>query len=175
MKRVLLVLSILAMVVPLGAQTTPRNLRAAWEIEGPPGPVGGPRPNFTVAQAQGYTYRIYKVADAASGTALATPVCTTTNDQYVKTCTSPVPTVFDQPGLQVDMTAVIAGIETPHSLPATIPNPLIPQPAPSNFRILQGMWNGLRIAGTAPINATRTMFFGRRSQPGIYRFQVPNS
>lgn len=175
MKRVVTTILILLATVALGAQTTPRNLRAAWEIEGPPGPVGGPRPPFTVANAQGYTYRIYKVADAASGTALTTITCTTTNDQYVKTCTAPIPNTFDIPGLSVDMTAVIAGIETPHSLPATVPNPLLPQPAPSNFRILQGLWNGIRIAGTAPINATRTMFFGRRAQPGIYRFQVPNS
>jgi len=47
-----------------------------------------------------------------------------------------VPTAFIQPGLTVDMTAVILGIETPHSNTAVVPPPIEPQAAPSNFRFI---------------------------------------
>lgn len=121
----------------VGAQTAPLTWRAQWEMAGPAGPEGGPRPPFTVAIAQGYTYKIYKPSDPSSGTPLSGVLCTTTNDPFTKTCTAPLPTAFNVAGVTLDMTAIVVGIESPHSNTAVVPNPLQPGAAPTNFRLIQ--------------------------------------
>jgi hypothetical protein len=104
---------------------------------GPAGPEGGPRPPFTVAIAQGYGYKIYKTADPSSGIVLAMVTCTTTNDPFMKTCTAPLPPAYNVTGLSLDMTAIVAWIETPHSNVYVVPPPLTPPPAPANLRTIQ--------------------------------------
>lgn len=138
-KVIIIVAMALCAVSSAYAQVGSPTLRAAWEMSGPVGPEGGPRPPFTVANAQGYTYKMYKVADAGSGTTLIDVVCTTTADPYTKTCTAPVPAVFNVVGLTLDMTAVIVGIETVHSTSAVVPPVAQPQAAPANFRIIRGV------------------------------------
>ena len=130
------------LVVPGYSQQT-QTLRAQWEIEGPPAPAGGTRPPFEVATAQGYTYKIYQVGSAV-GEVLLGVQCTTTADAFVKTCAATVPTAFSAPGLMVDLTAIIDGIETPHSTAATVPPLFVPPAPPRNLRLL-------RYVGTIPV------------------------
>ncbi len=143
----IMVLLLLAIHVLASAQTT-TMLRAQWEISGALGPTGGPRPTFTVSMAQGYTYKLYKVSDAA-GVVLTPIACTTTQDPYTKTCQAPVPggTGFDVVGIRVDMTVIISSVESPHSEAAIVPGaPEVPT-APQNFRLLRSaagvVWRGV--------------------------------
>jgi len=87
--------------------------------------------------AQGYTYKIYKFNDPASGTVLQGVTCTTTNDPFTKTCVAPVPAALNVSGTTLDMTAIVLGIETPHSTSAVVPAPLQPSAAPANLRFIQ--------------------------------------
>jgi hypothetical protein len=124
------------------AQTT-QTLRAQWEMTGPPAPAGGVRPPFDIATAQGYVYKIYQVG-AAIGTTLTGVTCTTTADQYVKTCAATVPSAFNVAGLSVDLTATINGVETAHSNAAVVPPVIVPPAPPSNLRLQ-------RVVGTATV------------------------
>ncbi len=135
----IMVLLLLAVHVLASAQTT--TLKAQWEIAGPLGPTGGPRPTFTVALAQGYTYKLYKIADPASGTVLGPISCTTTQDPFTKTCQSGVPSLFDVQDLQLDLTVIVNGIESVHSNPATVPGAIQAPTSPTNFRLLRSVRN----------------------------------
>lgn len=136
MRRALLVLFVVAAAVPVAAQTQTQTLRVQWEIEGEPAPAGGARPPFDVAEAQSYIYKMYQVG-AATGVTLTGVGCTTTADPYVKTCAATVPTALSAPGLMVDLTATIDGIETSHSTAATVPPLFVPRAPPRNLRLLR--------------------------------------
>lgn len=137
MNRFVILLST-ALLLAASAASAQNMPKVAWEIEGPDGPVGGPRPPFTVALAQGYTYKVYKVADAASAITLTGIICTTTNDPFIKTCNAPLPSSLDVPGLTLDVTVTVTGIESAHSTPpAMVPQPTEPPKSPTNFRIFR--------------------------------------
>jgi hypothetical protein len=155
----------------LNAQTP--TLKVLWEIEGPVGPTGGPRPQFTVAIAQTYGYKLYKVSDPGSGTTLTGVTCTTTNDPYVKSCIGPVPSTFDIPGLILDLTCVVNGIESPHSNQAMVPPPAQPNTAPINTRLQRQVWNFIKQIGTIPVSATRTLFVEPKKSTPSFRLLVP--
>ncbi len=142
MKRLILAIAVLALL-PVVAFTQTQTLRAQWEIEGPAAPTGGARPPFDVATAQSYTYKLYQVG-AAIGVILQPVSCTTTADAYIKTCAADVPTSLSAPGLLVDLTATIGGIETPHSSSAVVPPLFVPPAPPTNLRLL-------RYVGTIPV------------------------
>ncbi len=143
MKKLIFVLGLVFVPTLVGAQTPTQTLRAQWEIEGPAAPSGGTRPPFDVATAQSYTYKLYQVG-SATGIILQPVNCTTTADAYIKTCAADVPTALSAPGLLVDMTATIGGIETPHSTSAVVPPLFVPPAPPSNLRLL-------RYVGTIPV------------------------
>jgi len=131
-----------ASVVDTNAQTT-QTLRAQWEMAGPPAPAGGTRPPFDVATAQSYIYKMYQVG-SATGVTLTGVACTTTADQYVKTCAATVPTALNVAGFNLDMTATINGIETSHSTSAIVPPLFVPPAPPTNLRMI-------RVVGTVPV------------------------
>lgn len=135
----------------LGAQLAreaDQTLRIQWEIDGPVAPAGGARPPFEVATAQGYLYKIFQVGGAV-GEALLGVQCTTTADPFVKTCAATVPPAFSAPGLSVDMTATIDGIETAHSTAAIVPPLFVPPVPPRNLRML-------RYVGQVPVPTNPT-------------------
>lgn len=137
------IVALLLLLIPvLGEAQTTQTLRVQWEISGPEAPAGGTRPPFDVATAQGYVYKMYQVG-AATGTTLTGVGCTTTADAYVKTCAATVPTTYDKPGISVDLTATIQGIETAHSNAAVVPPLFVPPAPPTNLRLL-------RYVGTIP-------------------------
>lgn len=142
MKRII-ILSLITLLIPTITYTQTQTLRAQWEIEGPAAPTGGARPPFDVTTAQSYTYKLYQVG-AAIGVILQPVSCTTTADAYIKTCAADVPTTLSAPGLLVDMTATIGGIETPHSTSAVVPPLFVPPAPPTNLRLL-------RYVGTIPV------------------------
>lgn len=133
--RALLVVAFALLASSAWAQTT-FTLRAQWEIEGPAAQPGQTRPPFDVVTAQSYVYKMYVVGSAV-GTTLTGVACTTTADQFIKTCAATLPSQFDQPGIQVDMTATVDGIETVHSSAATVPPQIIPPTPPSNLRLIR--------------------------------------
>lgn len=161
-------IALLALLSAIGVsgQQQQDTLRAQWEIEGPPAPAGGTRPPFEVATAQGYTYKMYQVGGAV-GEVLTGVSCTTTADVYVKTCAATVPAAFSAPGLMVDLTALISGIETPHSNGATVPPLFVPPAPPRNLRLI-------RYVGTVPVPAgVNPATPGGAAGGGIPRIQVP--
>lgn len=139
MKYLIIVLLIL---VPTISEAQTQTLRAQWEIEGPQAPAGGARPPFDVATAQGYVYKMYQVG-SATGSTLTGVQCTTTADAYIKTCAATVPAALNIPGISVDMTATVGGIETVHSSAAVVPPLFVPPAPPTNLRLL-------RYVGTIP-------------------------
>lgn len=140
--RVLWIIGLLLLVgvVPAVAQTVPQTLIVQWEVDGPPALSGGARPPFSVADAQGYTYKLYIVGSATSATLTPSGVtCTTTADPFIKTCSSVVPSSHSAPGLQVDLTVTVGGIESAHSGAATVPPLILPPAAPRNLRMLRSI------------------------------------
>lgn len=136
MKKFLTFGILILLTAGLAAQTPVQSLRIQWEIEGPQVPPGETRPPFDVATAQSYTYKVYMLG-AAVGTALTGVQCTTTADEFIKTCSTTLPPTFDIPGADVDMTATISGLETIHSASVKVPPKFIPPNPPTNPRIIR--------------------------------------
>lgn len=135
MKPVCTLLLLLLATLGLAAQTTPtQTLRIQWDIEGPQVPVGTPRPPFDIATAQSYVYKAY-VVGAAVGTTLTGVLCTTTVNEFIKTCAATLPPVLDIANASLDMTVTVDGVETAHSEAASVPPIIIPPTPPSNLRI----------------------------------------
>lgn len=133
--KTLVIASLLLLVgVAAQAQTTTQTLRIQWDIEGPQAPAGTTRPPFDTATAQSYTYKVY-IVGAAIGMVIQGPLCTTTPNDFIKTCAATLPPTLDIPGTNLDMTVTVDGIETAHSEAATVPPLIIPPTPPTNLRL----------------------------------------
>lgn len=134
----LVLLLTMGLALPASAQTVPQQLIWQWEIDGPPALSGGARPPFSVEDAQGYPYKSY-VVGSATGVLLMGVTCTTTADAFIKTCSALVPTAQSAPGMNLDLTATVGGIESAHSTPAVVPPLILPPTAPRNPRLLRSV------------------------------------